>query len=169
MAKMATTENIQSDGGEMRRKHVEPLDSIAPLLALRRSETLQSLGPIQDSRAPPGIHVVEPGQRIQAILLDLRRQFTEAGLIFKCALLLHERHTGVAFHPSLQVLFLPRLRRVLSEARLRTGWPGVWNRGKPRLRHRGKHGDKQRECRTETESDWSLHDHVVRFNKSGGR
>jgi len=46
-------------------------------------------------------HVVEPTQLVEFALLNLRRQFAEAGLVLERALLIGEGKILVVFHPLL--------------------------------------------------------------------
>ena len=52
------------------------------------------------------VHVVEPGQLAEFVLLELRRQIAKAGLVLQGALLLGKREIAVVVHPLLEMFLV---------------------------------------------------------------
>ncbi len=84
------------------------LDGVIPLLLLLRAEAFQILDSVQHTAALLRIHVVEPAEHVEPILLHLPWEFTEAGLTLKSSLLFPEGETTVALHPPFKMLLALR-------------------------------------------------------------
>jgi len=76
------------------------------LLALRRTHVFHRLVAFDYAAALLRRHIVQLGETVAQVLLDLRRKSTEPRLVLKRALLLGKRQVAVAVHPLLQ-MFLP--------------------------------------------------------------
>ena len=113
------------DAAASRGKRVQLLHGIALLLTLGRGEALQGLVAVQHAGALLRVHVVEPGQLVEFVLLELRRQLAKSGLVPQGALLFGEREIAVVVHPLLEmflVLGRPGAMRGSGRAAVLGGW-----------------------------------------------
>src|SRR5208283_3435454 len=173
---LAEVEDGANDDAPARHgERVQLLDGIAVLLALRRSEAFQGLVAVQHAGALLRIHVVEPGQLVELVLLELPGQLAKSGIVLQGALLFGEREIAVAVHPLLHVLLV--LGGPGDDIGLGTGCGGLgpgggagrlgarglggrqWRRRTRAAGERRPGGEQQNECRAKKEPGWKMRFH----------
>jgi len=145
---------------------VQLLNGIAPLLALRRGQAFEDLVAIEHALALLRRHAVEFLQLPQVLLLQLGRQFAEAGLVLQLALLLGGREIAVVVDPLLEMLVLPgpahTVRTWSALIARRRGAVRLENDGRRVLLETRKHrrcGDQQQEGCAKTKPEWTMRFH----------
>jgi hypothetical protein len=167
---LAEVEDGANDDAAARQgNRVQLLHGIAVLLTLGQREALQGLVAVEHAAALLRVHVVEPGQLVELVLLELPRKLAKAGIVLECALLFREREIAVVVHPLLHVLLVLSgpgddigfglgggsgpVGALIPGGRRRTQGAGKCRRG----------GNEQNECRAKTEPGWKM-----RFHEVGG-
>jgi hypothetical protein len=175
---LAEVENGANDDSPARHgNRVQLLHGIAVLLTLGQREALQGLVAFERPAALLRVHVVEPGQFVELVLLELPGKLAKSGIVLQGALLFGEREIAVVVHPLLHVLLVlggpgdnigfgtGSGSHLLGGGSGRVGAlsPGG-RRGRRRTQGAGKRrrgGNEQSECRAKTEPGWKMRFHDV--------